>query len=286
MKAGFWVAPEGSEETITVLPFACEETTSVRRRAGAVSFLATGDGEQLIARCPRAAALFPQLADALENQSASAPGRLFDITEFCDDDRELITQVIGEGEVNGVAALPNGVIAQIHEASMAGLWRVRFVNAAGELTADYLEVGAIPEIVKRAAELTSERLVIGSEPVGAMNVMPLLTEIAERMKAHRAGEPSHVINFSLLPVSEIDMACLQQALGNGSVQLISRGYGACKITATGARGVWSVQFFNAAEAIILDTLEIGDVPTAACAAEEDLRDSAERLREIHEAYFT
>ncbi len=138
---------------------------------------------------------------------------------------------------------------------MAGLWRVRFVGAAGELTADYLEIGAIPEIVKLAAELTSDRLVIGREPVGAMNVMPLLTEIAERMKSHRPGEPSHIINFSLLPVSEIDMACLQQALGNGPVQFISRGYGACKITATGARGGWSVQFFNAAEAIILDTLE-------------------------------
>jgi hydrogenase-1 operon protein HyaF len=46
-----------------------------------------------------------------------------------------------------------------------------------------------------------------------------------------------------------------------------------------------VQFFNATDAIILDTLEIGEVPAAARAAEEDFRDSAERLREIHEAYF-
>jgi hydrogenase-1 operon protein HyaF len=285
MKAGFWIAPEGSGETMTLLPLDREDPRA-RRGAGAVPFLATSDSEQLIARCPRAAKLLLSLAEALETQRASDAGQLFDITDFGGDDRELITQVLGQGEVNGVAALPDGVIAQIEEASMAGLWRLRFTDAAGDLTADYLEIGTIPEIVQRAAELTADRLLIGAAPTGAMNVMPLLTEIAERMSAHRAGEASHVINFSLLPVSEVDMACLQQTLGNGPVQLISRGYGTCKITATGARRVWSVQYFNAMDAIILDTLEIGDPPAAACAAEEDFRDSAERLREIHAAYFT
>ena len=94
-----------------------------------------------------------------------------------------------------------------------------------------------------------------------------------------------MINFSLLPMNEIDMQFLQQTLGDGPVQLVSRGYGACKVTATGARNVWSVQFFNAMDTIILDTLEIGDTPAAACAADEDFHDSAERLREIYEAYF-
>lgn len=286
MKAGFWIAPEGAEEPIAVLPLACEDATAIRSATGAATFLATSSGEQLIARCPRAAALLPQLADALQMQTATAPGALFDITDFGDDDRELLSQVLGEGEVNGLAALPNGVTAQIQEATTAGLWRVRFTNAAGELSADYLEVAAIPEIVKRAAALTAERLAFGAAPPGAMNVMPLLAEISDRMQAHMPGEPSHTINFSLLPVSDVDMEFLQETLGNGPVQLISRGYGACKITATGARNVWSVQFFNAMNAIILDTLEIGDVPAAGRAADEDFRDSAERLREIHEAYFT
>lgn len=286
MKAGFWVAPEGSDAAMTFLPLTCEDTTAMRRGTGIVSFLATSNGEQLIARCPRAAELLPRLADALQSQSAAAPGRLFDITDYENDDRELLTQALGDGEVNGVAALPDGVIAQIQEASMAGLWRVRFMDAGGRLSADYLEIGAIPEIVKRAANLTADRLLFGAAPVGAMNVMPLLAEIADRMSAYRSGEPSHTINFSLLPVSDTDMDFLQQTLGNGPVQLVSRGYGACKITATGARCVWSVQFFNAMDAIILNTLEIGDVPAAACAADEDFRDSAERLREIYEAYFT
>jgi len=285
MKLGFWVAPEGSDAALSVVPLGDEAPSGAWRASGIVSFLATSSGEQLIARCPRAAALLPQLAQALQDQDAAAPGRLFDITDYAPDDLELITQVLGEGEVSGLAALPDGVVAQIAEASVAGLWRVRFMDASGRVGADYLEVGAIPEIVRRAAALTADRLLFGAAPEGAMNVMPLLAEIAERMSVWREGEPSHAINFSLLPMSDVDMSFLQQILGDGPVQLFSRGYGACKITATGARHVWSVQFFNATDAIILDTLEIGDVPAAARAAEEDFRDSAERLREIHEAYF-
>jgi hydrogenase-1 operon protein HyaF len=284
MKLGFWVAPQGSAEAMTATPLMDGDSGPAGQKS--VSFLATMQGAQAIARCPGAATLLPRLADALGAQRASAQGRLFDVTDYAADDLELLTQVLGEGEVSGLAALPDGVTAQIQEATVAGLWRVRFCDASGRLRADYLEIGAIPQIVRSAASLTADRLSFGAPPAGAMNVMPLLVEIGERMSAYAPGAPSHVINFSLLPFNDVDMAFLQQTLGNGPVQLISRGYGACKITATGARCVWSVQFFNASQAIILDTLEIGDVPAAACAAEEDFRDSAERLREIHEAYFT
>jgi len=284
MKAGFWVSPEGSDDAMTVMPIGYDAEAETKRSV--ISFLATATGEQAVAECPRTAALLPQLADALEAQRADAPGRLFDITDFEAKERELLAQVLGAGEVSGVAALPDGVTAQIQEASMAGLWRVRFSDAEGRLSADYLEIAAIPHVVERAVAFTADRITIGPEPEGAMNVMPMLAEIDSRMRAHKPGDPSHVINFSLLPVSEIDMEHLQQTLDNGPVQLISRGYGSAKITATGARNVWSVQFFNAMGTIILDTLEIGDTPAAACAADEDFHDSAERLREIHEAYFT
>src|ERR1019366_2513662 len=142
MKLGFWVAPEGSDAALSVVPLGGGDASGARRTSGVVSFLATSSGEQLIARCPRAAALLPQLARALQNQDAAAPGRLFDITDYARDDLELITQVLGEGEVSGLAALPGGVVAQIAEASVAGLWRVRFMDASGRVGADYLEVGA------------------------------------------------------------------------------------------------------------------------------------------------
>ncbi len=81
------------------------------------------------------------------------------------------------------------------------------------------------------------------------------------------------------------MSFLQETIGNGPIQLVSRGYGTCRVLATGIRNVWSVQFFNAMDTIILDTLEVGGVPTVALAADEDFEDSAERLKEIIEAYF-
>ena len=118
-----------------------------------------------------------------------------------------------------------------------------------------------------------------------MNVMPLLTEIRDRAASHRPGAPSHTVTFSLFPMSEADMSFLQDTLGPGPVQMLSRGYGTCRIVATGVRNVWSVQFFNAMDTIVLDTLEIGDVPVTARAAVEDFRDSAERLKEVEEAYF-
>jgi hydrogenase-1 operon protein HyaF len=281
MKAGFWVAPEGADEAMTILPIGVEDEPKKR-----ISLLATGEGEALAKACPRVRQMLPKIVAALESQTAGAPGQLFDLTEFSDDEKLLISEAIGEGEVGGVAATPDGVVAQIQEASMAGLWRVRFTNADGILFADYLEVSTLPEIARRAALANCRPLAMGTPPEGAMNVMPLLQEISARSQAWTEGDASHTITFSLLPMNPVDMGFLQRTLGPGSVKLISKGYGACRVQSTGAKHVWSVQYFNASDEIVLDTLEIGAPPAAACAADEDFADSAERLREIEEAYFS
>ena len=194
-------------------------------------------------------------------------------------------QVLGAGEVAGVVAMPDGVTAQVQELTMAGLWRVRFTDPSGRLFADYLEVSSLPEIARRAALVNVQPLTFGAAPAGAMNVMPLLNEIASRSEAHRPGQPTHTITFTLLPMSPQDMEFLQVSLGAGGVRLTSKGYGACRVSSTATKNVWSVQYFNSTGEIILDTLEIGDAPVVACAADEDFRDSAQRLREIEEAYF-
>ena len=98
MKAGFWVAPEGEDSAMSVLPIGAEPVAFKR----AVNFLATSTAEQMIARCRATATLLPKLAQALSTQKEGERGRLFDITDFAPDDRELIGQVLGEGEVGGV----------------------------------------------------------------------------------------------------------------------------------------------------------------------------------------
>jgi hydrogenase-1 operon protein HyaF len=285
MRPGYWKAPEGDDTEMTILPVGHDNGEGQRgvTAAGAVSALATLDGAELVRQCPRAAALLSQLADVLAAQRAEAPTHVFSLADLSAEERRLVTDVLGEGEVSGIVALPDGRVAQIQESVLAGLWRVQI---DGDVPVDMVEVGAVPEIVARAGrELTADEVAIGAAPEGAMNVMPVLAEIRERMAAYRPGKPSHVINFTLLPMNETDMAHLQQVLGNGPVQLLSRGYGTCRVLATGARHVWSVQFTNAMDTVILDTLELGDVPAVARAADEDFEDSAERLNEILEAYF-
>ena len=54
------------------------------------------------------------------------------------------------------------------------------------------------------------------------------------------------------------------------------------ITATGMARVWWVQFFNSQDALILNTIEVTEVPSVARAAAEDIEDSRERLTEVLE----
>lgn len=286
MKAGFWTAPEGAEQPINVFPIGEESlnaTNSGLTAAGALAKLATLDSAELAKSCPNAVELLSNLAAAIANQKGDMPSQLFRFGNLNDLERRLVADVLGEGEVAGVVALPNGSLAQIQESVLAGIWRVRLETDSSD---EYIEVGAIPEIVKRAAaDLTTTDVEIGTPPEGAMNVLPVLAEIRERALAWRPGTRSQIINFTLLPMSPVDMSFLQETIGNGPIQLISRGYGTCRVLGTGIRNVWSVQFFNAMDTIILDTLEVGGVPTVVVAADEDFEDSAERLREIIEAYF-
>ena len=62
--------------------------------------------------------------------------------------------------------------------------------------------------------------------------------------------------------------------------MISRGFGNCRVTSTLTRNVWRVQYFNSMNTLILDTIEVIDVPEVAIAAPEDLSDSRERLAEL------
>ncbi|MCK1711181.1 hydrogenase expression/formation protein [Bradyrhizobium sp. 143] len=286
MKAGFWTAPEGAEQPINVFPIGDESlnaTSGSLTAAGALAKLATLDSAELARICPNAIELLSKVAAAIASQKADMPTQLFRLGNLNDLERKLIADVMGEGEVAAVVALPDGSLAQIQESVLAGIWRVRFESDANH---EYLEVGPIPEIVKRAAaDLTAADFEIGQAPEGAMNVLPVLAEIRERALAWRPGIRSQIINFTLLPMSPVDMSFLQDTIKNGPIQLVSRGYGTCRVLSTGIRNVWSVQFFNAMDTIILDTLEVGGVPTVTIAADEDFEDSAERLQEIIEAYF-
>jgi hydrogenase-1 operon protein HyaF len=100
------------------------------------------------------------------------------------------------------------------------------------------------------------------------------------MATHAPDVDNHVVSLSLLPLNEADSVCLARALGAGPITAESRGYGVCRVTATARRRIWAVQYFNVMDTLILDTLEVGGVPTSLIAAPTDLEDSGGRLSEL------
>lgn len=202
-----------------------------------------------------------------------------DMSSLAEANRQLIDQVLGEGEVSVQVVGENGTL-NIQESVFAGIWRVRGRDSDGHVFADRVEVGDVPIAVRLAKDSGLPGPVFSPPGPGVANAPALLAEIAEQVA--RPTSAAHVINLSLLPFTPEDGAWMDQCLGRGQVTLLSRGYGNCRITATGVARVWWVQYFNSQDVLILNTLEVADVPEVACAAAEDLEDSAERLAEVLE----
>ena len=203
-----------------------------------------------------------------------------DVTPLDEDALRALNQVLGEGEV--AIRLQGERDIQIQETVFAGVWRVQRLDGAGRLERDEIEACALPAVVLEFAAADASGVRAVDTPVGAMNSPALLTEIRQRLARYRPGEPAHVVNLTLLPLSRQDHEVLQQALPVGPVAVMSRGFGNCRITSTAARHVWRVQYFNNMQTLILNTIEVVDVPEVALAAPEDLADTRTRLAELVE----
>ena len=194
-------------------------------------------------------------------------------------DRAVINQVLGEGEVAVQLTGPDEV--QVQESVFAGVWRV--LQRDGEtVVRDTIEVGPFPRAVVEAAQRDGAAMPALPAPLPAdtMNAPAVLEELRSRSAAWREGDAVHVVNLSLLPLTPGDSELFERTLGRGRVVVLSRGYGNCRVVNTAVAAIWRVTYFNSQDMIILDTLEVGSVPEVACAARQDLEDSAERLAEV------
>lgn len=224
-----------------------------------------------------------QLVAALSGQEAgnrSYP-RL-DLTALDERTIELINQTLLDGEVSALLTGRRGTV-KIQETNFAGVWRLLHYNPAGELTQDCLEACPVPDAIPEyAADAAAPELEFAPPPQGAMNSPPVLHEIREQAAGYAPGQPAHVVNLTLLPMSPQDNAYLNQALAAGPVAVLSRGYGKCRVSSTLLRNVWRVQYFNNMNTLILNTVEVVDIPEVVKAAREDIDDSLDRLRELLE----
>ncbi len=225
------------------------------------------------------------LATTLANQTPDAPAVVLPLTGLDDANLHLIDQVLGNGEVSIIYEGP--VKARVQESVLAGVWRVQYLSDDESVERDVVEVGAIPTLISDGVFThAAAELVVDAEklPEGLANAPSLLVEISDKLRLSEDHTEPYVVNLSLLPNTDEDLQYLIERLGSGPAVILSRGYGNCRITSTGTRNVWWVQYFNSQDALILNTVEISRVPAVACAAREDLEDSAERLREILEVY--
>ncbi|EPX76317.1 hydrogenase expression/formation protein [Salipiger mucosus] len=220
-----------------------------------------------------ALALMAEVAAAADRVGRGGAAERFDLSRLDAANRRLVAETMGEGEVAmKIRGLP-AIRAQ--ESVFAGIW---VLSGAG---LDAIEVAGVPGEA-RARAFEPYRPGTGEAPgAGVVNAPPLLVELEDKSAAG-AGEV-HVVNLTLLPHTEADLAWLDARLGQGATDILSRGYGNCRVTATALPRVWRVQFFNSMDTLILDTFEVTDMPEVALAAPEDLQDSAERLREVLEA---
>ena len=221
------------------------------------------------------------LWEAARDWMPGSPNRSFDASGLDPRDREIVDQVLGEGEVSIIVS--GGRETRAQESVFTGVWRVRAVNHDGSIGTDRIEIGPVPGIVTSAAREAARPAVPDlPPPADAFGARPIVEEIAHHAGRRRPGDPPHVINLSLLPLSPTDAAHLGAVLAAGPVRILSRGYGNCRITSTVVQDTWWVQYVNGYGNPMVDSIEITDVPEVAVASAEDIADSAERLREAFE----
>jgi hydrogenase-1 operon protein HyaF len=206
---------------------------------------------------------------------AWAPGQpqVLDLTGTSPAEQKFLKEVLGSGEVSAVAFGEPDV--QVEETIFTGLWRVRGQGL------DYLEVADIPAVLRERSTAPALELPAAETVPETVNNAPhVLAEIASRSQKFRATGDTHNFNLDLVPLTDADLTWLVATLGEGPVVIVSAGYGSCRIRSTNAHAVWWVQFSNASDQLILNALDISEVPEVARAAADDIADSAKRVADL------
>jgi hydrogenase-1 operon protein HyaF len=206
---------------------------------------------------------------------APVPPR-FSLLQYDPAVRAEINELLGEGEVS---VLTEGDL-RAQETAFTGIWRIRDMGGDGidDVEASAFPVALVNLALARSAPATMPT-VSEAPPAGLMNAPALDSEIRALSAQWTPGRAAHVMNLSLLPVTPEDLAWLDARLGRAGFSILSRGFGNCRITATALPNVWWVQYFNSMEKLILNSVEIVDVPAVALAAAEDYTATIERLDE-------
>lgn len=223
-----------------------------------------------------------KLQKLLENYKIGQRSEVLDLSNLTPENTGLVNQILGEGEVS----LVSGSDIQVQEAVFAGVWRVLHFKD-GKVQRDTIEVADWPHsVADRVFETASRTGALADDPLpeAVFNAPSILTEVADKVAEYKPGVMTHSINLSLLPHTEQDLEYMAEKLGVGDTIILSRGYGNCRVSSTRTNNVWWVQYYNSQDAMILNSIEIINVPEVVCAAQEDIDDSAERVAKVMDTY--
>lgn len=231
-----------------------------------------------------ASAAMRWLKNALVDCNNTQHRQLANLTQIDDDSRKLVNQILGEGEVS--ITYDGTPRAKVQESVLAGIWRTFYFDDDGEVAIDLLEVAAVPHIVTAKREKTQPvDATQNASSLDVQNAMPILVELEDRRRDFERSGNTHSINLTLLPLTQTELEFIDGRLGRGPIDVLSRAYGKCEVISTQSDNVWWVRYFNSMGKLILNTLEVTDVPQVVVAAAEDIRDSADRLSEILMPYW-
>ncbi|MDD2876913.1 MAG: hydrogenase expression/formation C-terminal domain-containing protein [Acidiphilium sp.] len=226
-----------------------------------------------------------RIGDALAAYRDDGPAQSIDLTGLTATERRFLDEVLGHGEVTALV-LGNPAI-RIEETIFTGLWRIRSEAGEGMPAIDRLEIGPIPAILTARAAAAAGSLDLPDAvtlPEFLVNAPHILAELIARSATFAATGAGHMINLDLVPMGNEELTWLAGAIGEGPVVILSAGYGACRIRSTRLTATWWVQYSNASDALILNSLEIAAIPAVACAAADDIAESALRVRAVAALY--
>ena len=238
---------------------------------------------EALASRPKARAALGCVLALLDRAAQGEAGGQVSLLDLPAADLQLVNQLLGEGEASALVRAEGSTLeVRVQESVFAGVWRVMSFHA-GVRVDDVVEVGPIPALLLAAADEDAENVYQpwrAPLPPNVQNAPLLLEELRDQIARWQPGQPPHVVNLTLLPVTPEDIAFLDHQLGTGRVLMLSRGYGNCRITNTRHPNCWRVVYYNSMDSVILNTVEVVDMPEVAVAAPEDLRDSHTRLADV------
>ena len=238
---------------------------------------------EALASRPKARAALGCVLALLDRAAQGEAGGQVSLLDLPAADLQLVNQLLGEGEASALVRAEGSTLeVRVQESVFAGVWRVMSFHA-GVRVDDVVEVGPIPALLLAAADEDAESVYQpwrAPLPPNVQNAPLLVEELRDQIARWQPGNPPHVVNLTLLPVTPEDIAFLDHQLGTGRVLMLSRGYGNCRITNTRHPNCWRVVYYNSMDSVILNTVEVVDMPEVAVAAPEDLRDSHTRLADV------